>query len=317
MSGVEYEVSDGRGGRGAGGLLGRRVVVLGAGKVGSAAAVLLREAGYEPVAVTTRSLETAAEAETRTGAAGGIDNTAASMQGDIVLVATNDDAIATVVAEVAAADGFRPGQLVVHLSGALPLSVLAPAARVGARIGCLHPLQAFATAEDAVRTMPGSVFGVTPGPEAAEQVEELVRALGGESVLVADADKALYHAAAVMASNYLVAVEDGAVRLLMQAGFDEQSALRALRPLVAGTVDNVFRHGTTAALTGPIVRGDIDTVRGHIEALSALVADGSRASSDELSLYCALGRHALEIARRRGTLTPEQDAALLQLLSQA
>lgn len=332
MDGVADGVPKGATDGAAGVMVGSRVVVLGAGKVGSAVAMLLREAGFRVVAVTARTTATAEEAaariraaaDTDSGPAAGTDNTAAAAQGDIVVVATNDDAIASVVAEVAVTGGFRPGQLVVHLSGALPLAVLDPARDVGALIGCLHPLQTFASAHDAVRTLPGSVFGVTSGPGAAARVEELVQALGGESVGIADADKALYHAAAVMASNYLVAVEDAAIHLLMRAGFDEPSALKALRPLVIGTTENIFRLGATSALTGPIARGDVATVRGHIEALSEPASgclgrppgdDSLTAHDDELSLYRALGRHTLGIARRRGTLTHEQDAALGKLLS--
>jgi len=275
-------------------LAGRRVVVLGAGKVGSAVAGLLREAGIEVVAATHRNG----------------DNAVAAAQGDIVLVTVNDDAIAGVVAGVAAAGGFRAGQLVAHMSGALPLAVLAPAADAGAAVGCLHPLQSFATAEDAERLLPGSVFGITPGAGARERIEALVAVLGGEAVMVADADRPLYHAAAVMASNYLVAVEDAAVQLLVSAGFAEDAAQRALRPLMAGTADNVGRLGTTAALTGPIVRGDVQTVRGHIEALSAL-------PGDELQLYRALGRRTLEIAERRETLAAQTALELRELLSEA
>ena len=275
-------------------LAGRRVVVLGAGKVGSAVAGLLAEAGMEVAAMTRHDG----------------DNAAAAAQGEIVLVTVNDDAIAGVVARVAAAGGFRAGQLVAHMSGALPLAVLAPAADAGADVGCLHPLQSFATAQDATWLLPGSVFGITPGPGARASIEALVAVLGGEAVVVADADRPLYHAAAVMASNYLVAVEDAAVQLLVRAGFAEDAAQRALRPLMAGTADNVGRLGTTDALTGPIVRGDVETVRGHIEALRRL-------SGDELQLYRALGLRTLEIAERRGTLAARTAAELRELLSEA
>lgn len=290
-------------------LLGKTVVVIGAGKVGSAVASLLREAGLAVVALTARSPATAQRAAALAGGEPGIDNAAAAARGDIVLVTTNDDAIARVAAEIAEAGSWRRGQLVVHMSGALPLSVLEPAAVAGATVGCAHPLQSFATAEDAVRLIPGSVFGVTPGPGARELLEAIVGVLRGRTVIVDDADKTLYHAAAVMASNYLVAVEDMAARLLMNAGFDEESALVALQPLVAGTVGNIRTLGTTNALTGPIVRGDIDTVRAHVTALRDL-------PGDELQLYCALGLHTLEIARRRGALDAETLSALSDVLAE-
>ncbi|MGV8084127.1 MAG: Rossmann-like and DUF2520 domain-containing protein [Coriobacteriia bacterium] len=291
-------------------LVGRSVAILGAGKVGRAVGQLLRRAGLPIAAVTARSAESALAAARSIGGetAALTDNAAAARLADIVLITANDDAIASVVAEVARGGAFRPGQLVAHMSGALPLAVLAPAAVAGALVGCAHPLQAFATAKDAAEKIPGSVFGVTAGPGAEELLGALVAVLGGEAVPVADDAKATYHAAAVMASNYLVAVEDLAVQTLMASGFDEASALRALQPLIDGTVANVRAHGTTLALTGPIVRGDVDTVRSHISTLAELPGDA-------LSLYRALGLHALEIAIRRGTLTPDAIAALREALS--
>jgi predicted short-subunit dehydrogenase-like oxidoreductase (DUF2520 family) len=287
----------------------KAVVVLGAGKVGSAVAGLLRVAGLRITAVTTKSQSSAEKAAASPGAEADTDNAAAAARGDIVLVTVNDDAIASVVAEVADAGGFRPGQLVVHMSGALSLAVLSPAADAGAFIGCAHPLQSFATAQDASRLIGGSVFGITPGPGSIAALEAMVEVLGGRSVIVADEDKSVYHAAAVMASNYLVAVEDTAVQLLMSTGFGEGDALAALQPLVSGTVGNVRALGTTSALTGPIVRGDVDTVRAHVEALRGM-------PGDELSLYTALGRHTLAIAARRGTLDASTLKALASVLSE-
>jgi predicted short-subunit dehydrogenase-like oxidoreductase (DUF2520 family) len=277
-------------------LSGKTVAVLGAGKVGTAVTTLLTAVGMRVVAVTTRSAQTGRAAEERTGVPASTDNAAAARQADIVLITTNDDSIGPVAAEVAQAGGFGRGQLVVHMSGVLPLSVLSPAEEAGALVGGAHPLQSFATVEDAARGMEGSVFGITVGAGAArEPLEALVVLLGGTFVEIADSDKALYHAAAVVASNYLVAVEDTAVALLVEAGFDEASALRALQPLIRGTVANIERHGTTKALTGPIVRGDAETVRNHIEALAGL-------PGDELRVYRILGLRTLAIAERRATL---------------
>jgi predicted short-subunit dehydrogenase-like oxidoreductase (DUF2520 family) len=289
-------------------LLGKTVAILGAGKVGCAVGGALRGAGLPVVAVTTRSAQTAAQAAERTGAHAGTDNAAAAAGADIVLLTTNDDAIARVCSEVATAGAFRPGQLVVHMSGALPLSILEPAAGAGARIGCAHPLQSFATHGQAARDIPGSVFGVTSGPDAAVQLEAIVNALGGHSVTVPEDKKTLYHVAAVIASNYLVAVEDLAQQLLLEVGLDEPSAAVALQPLAAVTLGNVAELGTASALTGPIVRGDADTVRRHLDALEGL-------PEDWLPLYTALGRHTLAIAERRGTLGEETLAVLRRLLA--
>lgn len=291
-------------------LNGRAVAILGAGKVGRGVGQLLCRAGLRVIAVTARSQETADAAAQAISAetAASADNVSAARLADIVLVTTGDGAIASVVAEVAGAGGFRPGQLVLHMSGALPLAVLVPAADAGALVGCAHPLQSFATAEDAAEKIPGSFFGVTAESGSEELLGALVAVLGGHPVAVADEAKAVYHAAAVMASNYLVAVEDLAVRTLMASGFDEVSALRALQPLISGTVTNIEAHGTTHALTGPVVRGDVGTVRSHVTALAELPGDA-------LTLYRALGLHALEIAIRRGSLRPETAASLRAALA--
>jgi predicted short-subunit dehydrogenase-like oxidoreductase (DUF2520 family) len=288
----------------------RSVAILGAGKVGSAVGAALRAAGVRVAAVTAASVESAERAAAVTGAQALADNAAAASRADIVLLTVRDDAIHHVAAEVAAAGGFRPGQLVAHMSGALPLSALEPASDAGALVGCAHPLQTFATYEQAARDLPGSVFGVTAGPGAEPLLGALVEALGGTAVEVADDRKTVYHAAAVVASNYLVALEDVAVRLLVDAGFAEAEAMSALAPLVRRTVTNLGELGTTGALTGPIVRGDVETVRRHLEALEAL-------SPDLADLYRTLGRETLAIAIRRGTLDAQALAELREALGGA
>ncbi|MFA5843337.1 MAG: DUF2520 domain-containing protein [Coriobacteriia bacterium] len=285
----------------------RRVAVLGAGKVGQAVGVLLREAGFEIVAVTARSNEHARTAALTTGGEATADNARAASAADIVFVTANDDAIASLVADVAARGGWRAGQVVVHTSGALGLDVLAPAAGAGALVASIHPLQSFASASDAVRELPGSVFGVTAGPGAGETAEALVSALGGTAVNVPEEAKALYHAAAAVASNGLVAVEDVAVRMLERAGFGRDEAVTALAPLLRGTATNVIRLGPQAALTGPVSRGDAETVARHLAAL----AD---APPEWREIYVALGRQQLRIAVERGSVDAEAAARIAALL---
>ena len=296
-------------------LAGKRVVILGAGKVGRAVGMLFASAGVEVAAVTARSLKHAEEAARAVWPGAPhpkafTDNAAAVRLGELVLVTTGDDVIAPLARDLAAQGAFSPGQCVVHMSGALPLSALQPAADAGALVGCAHPLVSFATAEAAVLAIPGSYFGVTAGPGAEEILGALVDALGGHAVTVPDDAKALYHAAAVVASNYLVAIEDLAVELMRGAGFDEAGALAALQPLMSGTLENIRARGTTAALTGPVVRGDVDTVQKHLEALRGM-PEGCA------DLYRALGLRALEIAARRGALDAERLGTLGELLRQS
>ncbi len=287
----------------------KTVAILGAGRLGCAVGAALRHAGLRVVAATTRSEDTAELACQLIGGEAGTDNAEAAARAGVVLLTMKDDAIPRVAAEVAEAGGFRPGQLVIHMSGALTLAALDPAARAGAHVGAAHPMRSFATREQAIRDIPGSVYGVTAGPDASEELDAFVRALKGHPVHIADEKKTLYHAAAVMASNYLVTVEDMAVQLLLDAGFDETSATQTLSPLAEGTLKNVTELGTTDALTGPIVRGDVETVRAHLAALAELPPDRVR-------LYCELGLHTLQIARRRSTLGAETIAELRELLGE-
>lgn len=285
-----------------------RTVIIGAGKVGTAVGLLLQQAGVQITAVTAKNPEHAKDAAQVLGARPFVDNAAAARQGTLVLITTGDNAIASVVQDLAAQKAISAGQYVIHMSGALPLSVLTPAAAAGATIGCAHPLQSFASVEHAARAIPGSYFGVTAGPGAQDILHALVDALGGHAVTVPDSAKAIYHAAATVASNYLVAVEDIAMALMTSAGFDDTSALEALYPLMIGTLENVRMYGTTRSLTGPIARGDVATVNAHIEALTT-------ARPDCITLYQLLGLQTLEIAKRRGNLNEETLAQLAQLLT--
>jgi len=274
-------------------LAGRRIAILGGGTVGQALGSLLREAGLPPVAVTCRDRGHATAAALATGGEPLTDNAEAASRADLLLVTAADRDVAAVAVD--AARGVKPGTIAAHTSGALGLAPLAALREAGAYVGSIHPLQAFASVEHAVRELPGSVFGVTADHEAESVLDALVALVGGVPVPVAEDARPLYHAAACLASNYLVALEDLAIGVLTAAGFDDALAAKALEPLLRGTVGNVRRCGTTMALTGPIVRGDVQTVRGHLAALAGRAPDA-------LPSYRALGEHAVDMAIERGSI---------------
>jgi predicted short-subunit dehydrogenase-like oxidoreductase (DUF2520 family) len=207
-----------------------------------------------------------------------------------VLIAVRDEGITSVAAELARA-GMRTG-VVLHTCGAMGPEALAPLERAGVACGLLHPLQTVATPEQGVTSLKGVTYGVAGSDRALGWAEELVAMLEGRVLRVAPERLSSYHAGAVMASNAVVAVIDAAVVLMGQAGVDRTAALQALEPLVRASVDNVFAHGTSAALTGPIVRGDAKTVAAHMEALET-------APPDVAGLYVAAARRLIAIARER------------------
>lgn len=285
----------------------RTIAIIGAGRVGSAIGSLLRQSGVAVTAVSARHQATALAAALSTGGEPFTDNALAARTATLVLIAVPDDAVADVVREIALGGGFSAGQVVAHVSGALGLEVLRPAAEAGAATGCLHPAQSFANVQHAMREIPGSVFGITAEEGACPTLEALVAVLGGVPVRVRESNRPLYHVASVMASNYLVALADMAAELFERAGLSPEEARAALGPLVRGTATNIRVAGTRGAMTGPIVRGDIDTVRAHLVALECVPAEMR-------DTYRLLGLRANAIALETGRVDAGTAGEMAKLL---
>jgi predicted short-subunit dehydrogenase-like oxidoreductase (DUF2520 family) len=226
-----------------------------------------------------------------------------------VLLTVPDDAIEASCRELVSARAFARGSLVAHCSGALSSECLAPARReLGCHVASFHPLQSFPTIEAALASLPGS-YCFDEGDEVAlAALEDLGTAIGAHCVRIDTEHKALYHAAAVMACNYLTGLLDAALSLAASARIERRTAWQALAPLVRATVENVSELGTGAALTGPIARGDLETVATHLAALDR--------SAPELSdLYRALGSWTVGLARRQGSIEEGVARALLEALA--
>ncbi len=287
-----------------------RFAVVGAGKVGSALARLLSRAGHEFLgAADTRPDAARAACEFAGEGTPSADAPSLTRRAELVFITTPDGQIEPACDEIARQGGFVEGTVVAHCSGALPSSVLRGARLAGARVGSLHPLQAFATAEQAVKLLPGSYCCIEGDEEAVEVLERVAEALGARPLSIATEAKPLYHAVAVLASNYLVGLEHAALKAAQAAGLDRAEALRALMPLIKGTVSNLEAVGIPDALTGPIARGDVETVRGHIAALEARLPALA-------PVYKLLGRETLEVARSKGTLAPQRAEELARLLAE-
>lgn len=255
---------------------------IGAGRLGRSLALAAARAGYTVAAAASR---TPAGAAALCAAAGGSPCAApaeAAARAPLVILAVPDD----VIAAVAAAVPWRPGQVVLHASGALDSSILAPVRAAGAAAGSLHPFQTLVRPEDGPERLRGATFAVEGDPAAVAAGEALARALGGQPFRLAPGAKALYHAAAVCASNYAVALAAMARQLWVTAGLPAEAALPAVLPMLQGAVANLGALGIEGALTGPIARGDAGTVARHLAALA-------RAAPDLLPAYRALGRLAL------------------------
>ncbi len=284
-----------------------RFAILGPGKAGTAIGHLLRMAGHEITSVAGRRLEASRVAASYTGGTATTDFVLAARSAGCVLITTSDDAIETVCSAVAAAGGFGAGSKVVHTSGVGGLDILETARRQGARVGCLHPIQTFADVESAIAKIPGSTFGVTADEDILSWADGIVGDLGGIPFHVSAEDKPLYHAAACMASNYLVTLMYLVEEVYGRMGLSRDEARRAFWPLVKGTIANVETRGTIPSLTGPIARGDGGSVRKHLR--------GFRNRFPELTkLYRELGLFTAEVAGRKGTVPQDKLADIRAML---
>lgn len=208
----------------------------------------------------------------------------------VLVLAVPDDVLHTVANEVARAGPAPAGCVAFHLSGALSTDVLAPLTSAGYSVGSIHPLQTVADPWSGADRLVGCAYAVAGDPAALAIGREIIAELGGQTLVVPPTLRPVYHAAAVFASNYVVAAAAIVARTLAEAGVPEGEAISATLPLMRGTMDNVEQLGFGAALTGPVARGDVDTVRLHL----------SRLSARERTLYSALGRETLRLARAAG-----------------
>jgi predicted short-subunit dehydrogenase-like oxidoreductase (DUF2520 family) len=234
---------------------------------------------------------------------------------DLLILAVPDDAVTQVAAELGAllqADPAPWSPVVLHTSGTTSVSALAPCRKAGSATLVFHPLQTFPDPVAGAHRFPGTAIAITPasGRRRADATAfgwTLAERLGSRPFLLDDAKRALYHAAAAMACNYLVTLEDRAKRLFVEAGLPEDGSVSLFLPLVRSTVDNIASAGTAAALTGPLSRGDVGTVEDHLAALE-------RYAPDMLALYVSLGLATLDLVSAQGRVDAKQIAGLRCLL---
>lgn len=229
--------------------------------------------------------------------------------GALVILAVPDQHITEVAAQLAPVD-WHAELCFVHLSGALGLAALQHLAEAGHAVGCFHPLQPFPTERgpEAFLRCVCSIDAGTPGLYA--RLEDLARTLGAIPKRLPDRWRPLYHAAALMASSYIVVLAAHATEMLSAAGWSAEESMRALLPLMQGTIDNLSVQGLPNGLNGPMRRGDAETVARHLLAIREATPP---AAGDAEDVYRRLARGALRLAADAG-LTAEQVSAMEQVL---
>lgn len=281
--------------------------VVGAGRVGSVLAAGLRAAGHEVVAAAGESDASRRRIEALLPGVPVAKPSDVARACDLLLLTVPDDMLSNVVTMLSASGAIREGQVVAHTSGRHGLAVLDPAREVGALTIALHPAMTFTgTAVDLPR-LAGCVFGVTASAADRPLTEALVEDLGGRAMWVPEDRRTLYHAGLAHGANHLVTLVTEAMEILSAAGAEDPAA--TLRPLLTAALDNALEQGD-AALTGPIVRGDVETVRAHV---ADLVANAPQT----LASYVTMARATLDRAVTDGRLLPIRARKMSQVLDAA
>lgn len=283
------------------------ISIIGAGKVGSALALLLYRKGYPLAGVASRSLASARRVADELEVPATDRPEDVTSKADVVFITTPDRVIALVAAQIQERGGFKQGQIVFHTSGAHSADEVGAARKAGAFAASFHPLQSFATVLMAMENLPGSYFALEGDAEAILLAKQIVNDLEGKSFHIAAEDKPLYHAAACIASNYLVSLIHFATGLYRRFGLSREDAFQALFPLIRGTLNNIDQLGPAQALTGPIARGDAPTIEGHLEKFKQV-------GEDEMDLYCKLGLYTVKVALEKGSINQKQGRQLEELL---
>jgi predicted short-subunit dehydrogenase-like oxidoreductase (DUF2520 family) len=287
------------------------VGVVGAGRVGAVLGAALRQAGYRIEAVAGESDASRLRVQTLLPGVRIDKPSAVARSCDVLLLTVPDDMLRNVASVLTASGAIHPGQLVVHTSGRHGVTVLAEAAAVGARVVAMHPAMTFTGTDVDLPRLQGCMFGVTAAEGEREATEQLVTDLGGRSMWVPEDKRTLYHASLAHGANHLVTLVSQALEMLAAAGADSADQLPAdtLRPLLTAALDNALLQGDTA-LTGPIVRGDANTVRAHLAELATTAPHA-------LPSYVALARDTLDRVVTDGRVLPIRAAKIRRILDEA
>lgn len=267
-----------------------KIGFIGAGVVGGSLAVSLVNAEFRVVAVASRNYDSAKDLSDRVPGCRVYSKLQDVVNvADVVFVTTTDDAIRPVTN----AQKWRTGQTVVHCAGANSLDVLDSATRYGAMIGAMHPLLAFSSIENGYRNIPGTTFGIEADGETREYLNTLVYSIGGTPVDISSEDKALYHLTGVMMGGLLTTLGATVAQLWEHLGLTRSEGVQALVPMMKSVSNNLETVGLPQAVAGPYMRGDVGTIKKHLDVLQARVPS-------VLPLYCQLALAGLPFCEEKG-----------------
>ena len=284
-----------------------RINIIGAGKLGRTLARLFNDTGLIHVGgIYNRTIESSQSALEFIGA-GHVCSTIeqlSSQPAELWMIATPDDVIHSCAEQLAELSAINWQETIAfHCSGLQTSTVLAPLKKRGSQVASAHPAHSFASPQRSLSAFKSTVCTLEGDILAIEGISTLFKAAGGQTTTITAEAKPLYHAATVMASNYLIALLSVSETLLEKAGIEETLASAVLSPLMRQSLENGLTEGAVNALTGPITRGDSHTLQAHLEAIEQIVP-GLR------STYTTLGVQALKLVQQKNVLSGKEIVAI-------
>ncbi|MBU2899305.1 Rossmann-like and DUF2520 domain-containing protein [Vibrio hepatarius] len=286
-----------------------KINIVGAGRVGQTLGKLLVNTKvFQVGSIYNRTKLSAERAASFIGTGTPIANLSDMEQADLYMITTADGALGEVCDRMLDVHDFKQNSVIFHCSGAVPSRIFQRAQEHGCYIASVHPVKSFAEPSIAVSDFKGTFCAVEGDEKALGILEGCFQSIGGHIFRINTDKKALYHGATVMACNNLVALIEAATSMYVDSGLDRKTALKVMEPIVRGTITNIFALGAVSALTGPIARGDSETVSTHLNALK----DDDGMLTD---VYCSLGKWALNLSKEQGSATSESLRNILDQLN--
>lgn len=295
-----------------------KIAVIGAGRLGTAIGYFIAEKKEKNIKIVSVSAPTKKTINRAKKIFGGYkenilftnSNASAAEKANTIFICTPDDIISKACESIYnIRKNTDKRRTIIHFSGSKSLKELEAAEKRGDYIASMHPLKSFASVRGAIETLKGTEYGITYIDKKGEDIIKLlVKVLGGNSIFVKDDTKPIYHAAACISSNYLVALIDYAVYINKKIGISQEQSTRGLMSLIEGTVDNIRQMGTKKSLTGPIARGDIGTIREHLNIFKKFL------NKEDTEIYKVMGRKTAYIARENDWINEDAYNELIKLL---
>lgn len=286
-----------------------RVGFIGAGKVGTTMGIYLKHNSFDIYGYYSRNYQSAKNAASLTNSKAAVELGDVVENSEILFITTNDDEISKVCDRLIEEKLINESKIVIHMSGAASSRILQELKERDCYIYALHPLQSFANIEKGVKDLKNTVFSLEGDKERIEDIENILKTTGNEYFIIEAEEKALYHVTACVVSNYLVSLLDYGLSIFEAIGIDKDKGFKALNPLIQGSIENIHDLGTTKALTGPIARGDIKTIKNHIEALENI-------DPKWLHMYKSLGLATIDVAVKEKLIDKEKIEELKKILKE-